>query len=49
MKEIDKSQKDGEISEDDKFSQKESVQKKIDDANRALEGLYTKKEAEIQK
>lgn len=49
MKEIDRSQKDGEISEDEKFSQKETVQKKIDEANRGLEALYAKKEAEIQK
>lgn len=49
MKEIDRSQKEGEISEDEKFTQKESVQKKIDDANRGLEALYIKKESEIQK
>jgi ribosome recycling factor len=49
MKAIDKSEKDGEISEDEKIAQKEAAQKKVEDMNRTLEALYTKKEAEIQK
>jgi ribosome recycling factor len=49
MKAIDKQEKDGEISEDDKFAQKESVQKKVDEINRTLEALYDKKEVEIEK
>ncbi|MBP6923959.1 MAG: ribosome recycling factor [Candidatus Pacebacteria bacterium] len=49
MKAIDKAQKDGDISEDDKFSQKEKVQNQVDDANRSLEALFTQKEIELQK
>ncbi len=49
MKTIDKLQKDGEISEDDKFRQKEAVQEKVDATNRALEAIFTKKEAELEK
>lgn len=49
MKAIDKQQKDGEISEDDKFTQKESIQTKVDTTNRALETLFIQKEAELQK
>jgi len=47
MKEIDAQEKNGDISEDEKFTQKESVQKLVDAANRNLEALYNKKEAEI--
>ena len=49
MKEIDRAQKDGEISEDEKFAQKEAAQKKVDGANRTLDSFYEKKEAEINK
>lgn len=49
MKSLDAQQKEGEISEDEKFSQKEDAQRKVDAANRSLEGLYEKKEAEINK
>lgn len=49
MKEIDKQEKDGEISEDEKFTQKERVQEAVDASNRTLESLYDKKEAEINK
>ncbi len=49
MKAIDKQQKDGEISEDDKFTQKETIQTKVDATNRALETLFIQKEAELQK
>jgi len=49
IKEIDKQEKDGEISEDEKFTQKDSVQKLIDTANKALELQYNQKDAELQK
>jgi ribosome recycling factor len=49
MKSIDKQQKDGEISEDERFSQKEKVQSQVDATNRSLEALFDKKEAELQK
>lgn len=49
MKEIDKQEKDGELSEDEKFAQKENIQKLVDAANRNLEAVYDKKEAEISK
>ena len=49
MKELDKLQKEGELSEDDKFARKEDTQKKVDATNRTLDGLYEKKEAEISR
>ncbi|MCA9357320.1 ribosome recycling factor [Candidatus Nomurabacteria bacterium] len=49
MKAIDKSEKDGDIGEDEKFSQREGVQSAVDDANRSLEELFTGKEAELNK
>ncbi len=49
MKDIDKQQKEGEISEDDKFTQKETIQKKVDATNRRLDELYDQKEREISK
>jgi ribosome recycling factor len=49
MKSLDKQQKDGDISEDERFSQKEKVQTQVDATNRALEALFDKKEAELQK
>ena len=48
-KEIDKQQKEGEISEDEKFTQMEAMQKEIEGANKKLEELYTQKETEISK
>lgn len=48
-KEIDRQQKEGEISEDDKFSQMDAMQKEIEGANKKLEELYTQKETEISK
>ena len=47
MKDIDKQQKDGEIGEDDKFTQKEAVQTKVDAVNNQLETLYDMKESEV--
>lgn len=49
MKSLDKQQKDGEISEDERFSMKEKVQTAVDSTNRSLEALFDKKEAELQK
>ena len=47
MKTLDAEQKNGDISEDEKFSQKEAVQKLIDATNKALEEQFTQKEGEI--
>lgn len=47
MKALDKLEKDGECSEDEKFTKKEALQKDVDAANEALEALYNKKEAEL--
>lgn len=47
MKLIEKNEKAGEISEDEKYNQKEQVQKQVEETNGILEGLYTKKEVEL--
>jgi ribosome recycling factor len=47
MKAIDAAEKAGEISQDDKFAQKEEVQKVVDNTNRTLEARFAEKEAEI--
>lgn len=49
MKYIDKREKDGDISEDERFSQKETTQKSVDEANKALEQTFEQKEKELQK
>jgi len=49
MKDIDKKEKDGDISEDEKFTRKAAVQERVDAANRTLDGLYDKKETEVNK
>lgn len=49
MKAFDKQEKDGEISKDEQFSKREAIQKKVDETNKQLELLYTKKEEEISK
>ncbi len=49
MKDLEKQQKDGDISEDEKFTQKESAQKKVEAINTQLEALYTQKEIEISR
>ena len=46
MKELDRQQKDGEISEDEKFTQKESIQKQVDDLNKQL--ATARQTAELQ-
>lgn len=48
IKDIEKREKDGEISEDEKFRLKIELQKYIDEAGVALEALFVKKEKEIQ-
>ncbi|MHB1316245.1 MAG: ribosome recycling factor [Minisyncoccota bacterium] len=47
IKDIDKKEKDGEISEDEKFRLKTELQKYIDEGGRVLEELFIKKEKEI--
>ena len=47
VKDIQDFEKAGEISEDDKFSGKEELQKVVDDCNQKLEALRKKKEEEI--
>ena len=49
MKDIDKEQKPGSISEDEKFTQRDAIQKEVDDINQTLESLFAKKEEELQK
>jgi len=45
---IQTQEKDGDMSEDEKFRAKDELQKLIDAANEGLEELFTKKEAEVQ-
>ncbi len=45
---IQKDEKEGEISEDDKFRLKDELQKIIDEGNKALEDMSFNKEAEIK-
>ena len=47
MKEIDKLEKEGEMSQDEKFDAKENLQKKVDSYNNKLAGLLELKEKEI--
>ena len=49
MKAIDAAEKSGDMSQDDKFTQKEEAQKLVDAANRALEARFGEKEAEISR
>lgn len=46
-KDIQEKEKDGVLSEDDKFRLKDEMQKKIDTTNEALESQFDKKEAEL--
>lgn len=46
-KEIQNREKEGTLTEDDKFSLKEELQKKVDAANEALEQAFEKKEKEM--
>lgn len=47
IKDIERKEKEGEISEDEKFRLKTELQKYIDEGGIALEGLVAKKEKEI--
>lgn len=47
MKEIKNAEKNGEIGEDDRFTQQEEIQKQVNEANAKLEEEAKKKEAEI--
>lgn len=47
IKDIDAQEKEKSISEDEKFRMKADLQKILDDANRELDGLFSKKEKEI--
>lgn len=47
-KDIQEQEKDGTISEDDKFRLKDEMQKKVDAMNDELEKLFDKKEQEMQ-
>ncbi len=47
-KEIQEKEKEGEMSEDDKFRSKEEMQKKVDDTNMDLEKAFDSKELEMK-
>ncbi len=47
MKQLEKQEKANEISEDEKFTLKESIQKVVEATNRSLDILFQKKEVEI--
>jgi ribosome recycling factor len=49
MKEIEVAQKAGEISEDEKHTKREQVQKNVDITNRTLEAVFEKKGDEISR
>lgn len=47
MKDIDAQQKSGELSEDERFSAKEELQKRVEQRNASLQSHYDQKEKEI--
>ncbi len=47
IKDIDKREKEGDLTKDENFRLKTDLQKLIDDANRILEDIFEKKEKEI--
>jgi ribosome recycling factor len=47
MKQIEKLEKDGEISEDEKYDKKDEVQKKVQATNGTLEAMLASKESEL--
>lgn len=47
IRDLENDEKAGEISKDEKFRAKEEIQKKIDEINKVLEDMFTKKETEI--
>jgi ribosome recycling factor len=48
MKDIDRRQKSGEISEDEKFTQKEAVQSKTEKSNSQLDALFAEKDKALR-
>lgn len=44
---IQKQEREGAMSEDDKFRSKDDMQKKVDAANKSFDGLFTRKETEL--
>ena len=49
MKHIDAAEKAGDMSEDERFAEKEKVQKVVDEVNKGLESLFAQKETELNK
>lgn len=47
IKDIDRQEKEGEMSEDEKFRIKAELQKMLDESNRSLDEVFAKKEKEI--
>lgn len=47
IKDIEKKEKDGEMTEDERFSAKEELQKIINETNANLEAIFNKKELEV--
>ncbi|HEY0220628.1 MAG TPA: ribosome recycling factor [Candidatus Paceibacterota bacterium] len=47
IKDLEKQEKDGSLSKDDNFRAKNELQKMIDESNKNLEEIFTKKEKEI--
>lgn len=47
QKDLERRFKEGGMGEDDKFAEKEKMQKHVDDINRTLEVLFDKKESEL--
>lgn len=47
IKSVDKEQREGNISEDERFAHKENIQSEIEVINKELEALFQKKESEL--
>jgi len=47
MKELERAFKDAEFGEDEKFTQKEQIQKQVEETNNKLESLFNNKEREL--
>ncbi|MSU45412.1 MAG: ribosome recycling factor [Candidatus Zambryskibacteria bacterium] len=47
LKDIERQEKEGEVSEDEKFRIKAEIQKMLDDSTRVMEEIFSKKEKEI--
>jgi len=47
QKDLEKRFKEGGMGEDDKFAEKDAIQKQVDDTNRHLESLFDKKDQEL--